>query len=667
VACAALPAEAIDGQGLTSEYAGFLAATQVNGTGWGDHQFVQEQGIVVGSELDSLYVSADATDLWIGIPGNLPNKLAASESIVVLIDADASTPQNPNIFTPGEFEPYGGGARVFRYLDGTILEQGFDPETVIVVNRFAETTYVDSWLLIPGSPPAQDPWSDTLVSVDPYNGLYLSAWINTTNEVGVNAGPIPADGAGQQDKAAGAVKGLRLRLDRTYFAIGAEIKIMVLLASPGDNGGTPATYVSNQILPPLQPGYAGSPGCVTPPWPVNFDENYESPASSGLYGFLGPQFAVVALGGGTPGAGGLDGSDIPGNWPDDGLPPHDSLVSTQQIHTCYGDAVQGQLSYTVEGSELDQLFVRADDQYLYIAITGNVEGNGNKVSLWIDADPTQGENTLDANSPAPPNATMIYGWQGRTFDDGFAPEHAYVLNNWQGTLYVDAFHLLLPDANVKQWQGYCPVNGTSDNWVDGGPAPDGNPYGNRFVLNHTNNAGVLSCTDPASPGQPETATSGLEAKISLTELGVPAGKCHNIKVWAVQGGGDSVYLSNQALPSFTPDTCGSVGSYSPAPDNLPFDFGETTPTRGHPAFEGNQFVGVEVRRLGDVDEDVNCCINLDDLNKFVEVLLGLETDPRAVFLSNMNQDHDLISGLDIVDGLDIHPFVVRLIAEGPCP
>lgn len=676
VACTALPAWAIDGQNIPTRYAGSLVASQANGTGWGDHQFVQEQGIVVGSEIDSLYVCADGTDLWIGIPGNLPNKLATSQSIVILLDADMDTPPNPNILSTGGLPGYGGGWSVIKNLDGTILEQGFAPETAIVVNRFAETIYVDSWYL-PNN--YQDQWFADLVSLNPYNGRYMSAWMDSTNVAGVDADELK-DGAQQQALAATAIKGLRLRLERAYFEVGTEIKIMVLLASPGDNEGEPATYVSNQVLPPLNTGYAGSPGCVTPPWPVNFDESFEYPPESALYGFQGTQFAVVPLVAGTPGAGGLDGSNIPGNW------PANSLVATQQIHTCYGDAVEGMLNYTIEGSELDQLFVRADDEYLYIAVTGNIEGNGNKVSLWIDADPNQGENTLDANSPGD---TMIYGWMGRTFDDDFAPENAYILNNWQGTLYVDAFHLLLPDDQVQQWQGYSPVNGTSDDWVDGT-----NPNGNKFLLNHTNNAGVISCFEPGTPGQPETATSGLEAMISLTELGLPVDACE-IKVWVVQGGGDSVYLSNQALPSFTTGFCGNVGSYSPEPDNLPFDFGETTPTRGHEAFEGDQFATAELcgaccledgtcdvtvwgactgTFLLGVPCDPNPCLPQDtqcylgdlnddgefdarDIQPFVDVLLGGDTDPAHICAADVNGD-------EVLDVSDVGLLADALVLAG---
>lgn len=681
VACAVAPAWAIDGQNIPTRYAGSLVASQASGTGWGDHQFVQEQGIVVGSEMDSLYVCADGTDLWIGIPGNLPNKLASSQSFVILIDADASTPNNPNVLTTGLIDPYGGGATVMRYLDGTILEQGFDPETAIVVNRFAESTYVDSWYLPNQS---KDPWDAGLVSLNPYNGLYLSAWMDTTNVAGVDADELK-DGAQQQALAATAVKGLRLRLDRAYFAIGTEIKIMAFLASPGDNEGQPATYVSNQILPPLSTLDDPVGACVTPPWPVNFDELYENPPLSGLFGFQSTQFAVVPLVAGTPGPGGLDGSDIPGNW------PANSLVATQQIHTCYGDAVQGLLEYTVEGSELDQLFVRADDEYLYVAVTGNLEGNGNKIAIIIDADPAVGENTMDANSPGD---TMIYGWMGRTFDDGFAPENVYIVNSSGGNLYADAFHLLLPDADVKQWQGFCPVNGTSDDWVDAVPPDGGNPNGNRFVLNHTNNAGVVSCYEPATPGQPETATSGLEAMISLTELGLPAEACE-IKVWVVLGGGDSVYLSNQALPSFTTGFCGSVGSYSPPPDNLPFDFGETTPTRGHEAFEGDQFATAELcgaccledgtcdvtvwgactgTFLAGVACDPNPCLPQDtqcylgdlnddgefdarDIQPFVDVLLGGDTDPAHLCAADVNGD-------EVLDVSDVGLLADALVLAG---
>ena len=617
----------VTGENIPSTYGGFLVASQVNATGFGNHLNISEQGILVGNELDALYVSADATDLWIGVTGNLPNKLGSSQSIVFLLqfEADVPTP-TPNVLLTAGLPGYGGGYQALLGLDGTILEPGFTPDTAVVVNRFAETTYVNSWYLPQNT---EDPYYDDLTSLDPYNGRYLSAWMDTTNVVGVDADETK-DGAQQQALAAGAQKGLRLRLSRSYYGIGTTVKMMVILMA---SDGT----VSNQILPPLSTSDdPPAPDCLgfTP----NFDADYYDPETE-TYGLQDLQLATISLLNyvGTPT--GFDGSDIPAQW------PAGSLIAVQQIHTCFGDAVPGTLNYTINGSELDELFVRTDEQYLHLAYTGNLERNGNKLIIWIDSDPAGGENVLDNNGGS------LTGWQGRTFDAGFAPDHAYVMNNWQGTLYVDRFELA---TNTATYLGASAVNGGSG-VLSGGT----NPANNLFAFNNTNNAGVVGIGQAGAPGVPSTATTGLEARIALSELGITAvGRCTTLKVWVVQAGTGGEYLSNQALPSFAPDTNYNLAN---EPGAAKYNFGSLDPqVGGDPAFDGDQFAAVKLLRLGDVFDDPDCCINLDDLARFVQVLLGNVTDARSRFLSDMNAD-------GLVNGSDIQLFVDRLLAEGPCP
>ena len=646
----ALAASAADivGRNIPTNYAGFLTATQNNATGYGNGSTHTDPNTpTVGSEIDALYVCADATDLWIGVTGNLPNKLASAQSIVVLIDADGGSPGVPNVLDTSLITPYGGGGNVIRYLNGTILDApdpndpndtGFTPETAVVVNRITSsipncTTYVNSWYLPTGF---EDPWDANLVSVDPnnpYNGLYLSAYMDTTNVAGVDDDPAK-DGAQEQTLAANALKGLRLRLDRAYYGIGDQIKIMVLLASPGDDAGTPVTYVSNQILPPL--AVEAPNGCLTPPFPANFDATFGTPST----GAAGRQYAILQLFPGTPT--GFNGLNIPTQW------PGGSLIATQRIHTCYGNAVMGSITYTVPGSELDQLFVREDDTYLQIAVSGNLEANGNKVSFFIDADPNAGENTLDYNSPNPPpdpnNPEPIYNWSGRTFDPGLAPEHCYMVNNWQGTFYVDHYELL---TDTKTYLGSNPVGGPNG-ILQGGT----NVNGDQFVLDNSNQAGVVGRGEPGEPGDPSTATTGFEVRISLAEIGLTPGACNNVKVFVALTSQNAAWMSNQYLPPIeTPSD--NIGT--DRPPATAFNFGSTA----FP-FNGNQYATVALLRLGDVFQDANCCINTDDLDAFVQVLLGLNTDGKAIFLSDINKD-------GVANGADIQPFIDLLLSQSPCP
>ena len=617
----------IVGRNIPTSYAGYLVGSQTNATGYGNGKTTTLNNVpTVGSELDALYVSADATNLWIGITGNLPNMLADAQSIIILLDADGGTPASPNILDASLITSIGGGANAIRNLSGAILEPGFSPETAIVANRVTSstpncTTYVDSWYLPTG---IQDPWDANLVSLDPNNALYMSAWMDSSNILGVSD-DATKDGAQQQALAGSAVKGLRIRLDRAYYGIAGEIKIMVILGIAGTDGdGNPVTFVSNQILPPLST--ADDPNdCLTPPWPVNFDETYGTPP-----GYQGTQLATLTPVAGTPT--GFDALNIPTQW------PAGSLVAKQQIHTCFGNAVMGSLTFTAPGSELDQLFVRADSSFLQIAVSGNLEANGNKVYFFIDADPNAGENPLDTNGAQADNA--MWNWSGRGFDAGFAPEHCYVVNNWQGTLYVDHYALL---SDTKTYLGSTPVGGPNG-ILQGGT----NTNNDEFVLDNSNQDGVNGRPDPV--GDPSTATTGFEARLSLTELGLTAAACKHVKVFVALTNQDAYWVSNQFLPPIEAPNDNLGQDRSPL---VPFNFGSTT----FP-YNGNQFSDSVLYMPGDVNED--CCINLTDVTAFVQTLLGNPPNARSIHLADINGD-------GIADGADIEPFVALLITQSPCP
>src|SRR5262249_41212836 len=150
--------------------------------------------------------------------------------------------------------------------------------------------------------------------------LYMSVFMNTTNTAGVTASSQPADGVGagtQGDLATSAHKGLRVRLSKLdgltgFFGIatGQTLKLAVLLMSPD---GT----ISNQTLPPITvPNSPAFNNCFPSTQPVSQGAGTFDPvlfksvdAAYSLYTSL----TVTNLG--TPGATGLDGSDIPAGFP----------------------------------------------------------------------------------------------------------------------------------------------------------------------------------------------------------------------------------------------------------------------------------------------------------------------------------------------------------------
>ena len=646
---------ALDGTDIPTKYPGFSAAVQTCQTGYGNAVVNNVNDIVSGSELDAMYVSGDSESVWIGITGNLPNLLAGGESIVILLQTvSGGTPGLTNVIDTSNVAGFGGGYQALTALNGMVCDAAFIPDKAIVVNRFYDgtttSTYMNAWDLTPPVPieylynaahVAQAPSvaCPDLFACITNDACIMSSFINTTNLAGVDADETK-DGAVQAGLAATAVKGLRVRLSRNCFQINDPIiQLMAVITSPD---GT----ISNQFLPPLANGEdPAAPNCYGPGTPPNLDT------------MTGNQFATVNLA--APGfdtapnltAGGGDGSgtdNIPAQW------GAGALVATQTIHTCYGDAQFGTVQLATPGSELDQLFIRNADlpgteNYLHLAITGNLEKNGNKVYIFIDSK-AGGENPLaDTNGD-----DVMTAWNGRGFDTGFQPDFCYVFNISGGTSYYDLYDIA---ANTKTYLGSSQVNS-----VDGVLAGGTNTNDDRFAVNNTNVLGVNGATPPA--GDPLTATTGLEARISMAELGVDLSTgthCQDIKVMVMLGNGDGAWLSNQCLPGLVAGSANLDNDPRPETNNVKFNFGDNTQVSG--AFTGDQFATYTARRLGDLTGD--CCLNNAAVQKLVQILLGTAPETGNALLQIQYRADMNFDGKN--DGRDIKPFVDRLIATNPCP
>jgi len=643
---------ALDGTDIPTKYPGFSAAVQTCQTGYGNAVVSNVAGIVSGSELDAMYVSGDSESVWIGITGNLPDLLAGGESVVLLVQTvSGGTPGLTNVIDTSNVGGFGGGYQALTALNGMVCDVNFVPDKAIVVNRFYDgtttTTYMNAWDLTPPVPiefqynaahVAQMPsvacadLSSCITNAD----CIMSGFINTTNLAGVDADETK-DGAVQAGLAATAVKGLRVRLSRNCFQINDPIiQLMAVITSPD---GT----ISNQFLPPLANGEdPAAPNCFAPGTPPNLNT------------MAGNQYATVNLAQAghdtapnlTAGGGNGSGTDnIPAQW------GAGALVATQTIHTCYGDAQNGTVQLATPGSELDQLFVRnadlpAAENYLHLAITGNLEKNGNKVYIFIDSK-TGGENPLADDNGNDSNAPVMAAWNGRGFDAGFLPDFCYVFNISGGTSYYDLYDI---QANTKTYLGSSQVNS-----VDGVLSGGTNTNDDRFVMNNTNVLGVNGSNPP--PGDPLTATTGLEARISMAELGVDLSTgthCQDVKVMVILGNGNGQYLSNQCLPGFVAGT-GNINTDA----TTKFNFGDNTQ---NPGFAGLQYVTYTARRLGDLTGD--CCLNNADVQKLVQILLGTAPETGNALLQIQYRADMNFDGKN--DGRDIKPFVDRMIATNPC-
>lgn len=627
-------------------------ALQDNYTGYGDQRLVP--GGFPGSELDELFVTTDGTYLYVGVTGNLEQN---GNSIILLFDTKAG---GQNVLAseiaprldelpcaengpPAAVQGLGqalvrddGGTPDDTTDDvtsrdpgstGTTLDVGFEPDYAIAIDTLGGSTYVTQYdlfatslgtwddpstgfggcVLNPDSPASQEALdyyatrvyrgagavnsgSGVLGGGDNPNASQFA--FNNTGKLGVTGEsptPPPAAGSGLPGDPRSQTTGLEARIHladlgyTTPVAGPLEIKVSALLT--GSDG-----FISNQTLPPIGGGTDLSSLGARPDFT----------------GVAGDQFATVSrsLAAFT---GSIDGTDIVNDF---GVP---NVVASQDTVTGFGD--RDCLTAT-GGSELDELMMRTDGNYLYVAVTGNLETNSNAQVLLLDVQPG-GQNVLKTeiapvvaelpcSGNGPPVAVQGLGQLlqtndggtpedptddetsrdpssgGSVMDAGFEPDYAIAVDTTGGNLYVNQYSMYdtvqgqWDDPNTGQpdcaapnealdyfttriFRGQIPLNSSS-----AGPASlaDGtNPNGSEFAYNNGAYAGVTG-TDVAAvgsglPGDPRTQTRGFEAKISLLDLGFAPAQLPvatlDVKAAVLLTASDG-FVSNQTLPGINNGT-----------------------------------------------------------------------------------------------------------------
>jgi hypothetical protein len=279
-------------------------------------------------------------------------------------------------------------------------------------------------------------------------------------------------------------------------------------------------------------------------------------------------------------------------------------LAVQSVETGFGDSTGGLTS----GGELDAGYAVIDGARLYVMLTGNIENNFNKVSVFIDSVPG-GENVL-TNTPQYDFNNVSQNFGGLTFDSGFAADY-HLFGRWGGgngnTFEVDiANRSGGGNASVN-------VNGAAASLGAGMPIQVGvinpgnngmNNLGNRvltgflnnplnFSFNNNNSGGIDECNTPAMSGCQAAnvpaalaVTTGFEFAISLADLGNPA-PGSQIKIHAAYGNGDNNFLSNQTL-SGLPTGTGNLGG------NGSGGFTGTLSGVNFNSFAGNQYFVITV-------------------------------------------------------------------------
>ena len=216
----------------------------------------------------------------------------------------------------------------------------------------------------------------------------------------------------------------------------------------------------------------------------------------------------------------------------------------QDTQTGFGDSDLGLVNYA-GGSEIDAVSARVDEGMLYVLLHGNLESNFNKLDIFIDAIPGEGQNTLRDD-----NADVKFGGLNRMggpgtgdqpglrFDVGFEPDFwcDFTCGGEFGTTFTTYMNWsqLLTDGGPEGISGFA---------GPGGPGAGQAIFGGNGMIATIDNRNTGGVTSGEGIGDGSGVTHGVELGIPLSVLGYTTGDA--LKVAAFVNGSEHDFVSNQ--------------------------------------------------------------------------------------------------------------------------
>jgi len=199
----------------------------------------------------------------------------------------------------------------------------------------------------------------------------------------------------------------------------------------------------------------------------------------------------------------------------------------QTVQTGFGDNL----------SELNAAYAKVEDGRLYLALTGNLEANFNKLEIFIDTVPG-GENVLSGL----PGNDASDNMAGLRFDAGFtADHHLIVRRGFVGTELLDLDISVLGTASFSQHLDILGGSFEGSGVTGTGPA-NSSPI--QIGYSNANTAGIQAGAGIADQAAALAVTTGLELGIDLADLGFPS---DGIRICAFVNNAGHNYASNQFL------------------------------------------------------------------------------------------------------------------------
>lgn len=218
-------------------------------------------------------------------------------------------------------------------------------------------------------------------------------------------------------------------------------------------------------------------------------------------------------------------------------------LAVQSVETQFGDNF----------SELDAGYATVSGGNLYVLLTGNLEGNFNKLNIFIDS-VAGGQNVLDVASN-PTNDSWSDNYNGFRFDTGFRADYMFIGRNGNfGGDRFDADFATIGGGPAAFEDAFDIFGGTKEG-ANANALPGA---GIGVAFNNSNVAGILGGTAAADQVAAAAVTTGIELVIPLSSIGSP-GNGSVIKISAHVNGGSHDFLSNQFLGGL-PAGFGNLGN-----------------------------------------------------------------------------------------------------------
>ncbi len=221
-------------------------------------------------------------------------------------------------------------------------------------------------------------------------------------------------------------------------------------------------------------------------------------------------------------------------------------VVVQDTQTQFGDSSLGLVDYA-NGSEIDGLHARVEGDTLYLLFTGNLESNFNKLDIFIDSIPGEGQNRLRSDNPEVKFGGLNrMGGTGRgaepglRFDPGFAPD--FWIDFTCGGEFGVTFDTFI------NWSRLLTDGGAEASWGFAGPGGPGAGeaiFADNGIIASIDNSNAAGVDGGTGPADGSGVTTGVELAIPLSVLDWNEGD--PILVAAFVNGSNHDYLSNQVI------------------------------------------------------------------------------------------------------------------------